>query len=212
MASRHPSKKQILHVAMKLAEQSSWEDVHLHDIADYMQISLRELQQTVRDKDDLVIAWFDQADKLMLAAREDSDFANFTTRDKLKHLIFVWLQQLGKHKNITKQMIGGQIEPGHIQVVPAILARLKRTAGWLQEAAAMDTDRVKRMAQEAGLSSILMATFFCWLLDDSQDSEKTEAFLNRALTMAEQSSFIYDALRSKFVMPGWSSATSKRQH
>lgn len=212
MGSRHPSKKQVLDVALKLAEKSSWEDVHLHDIADSLHMTLSELQHCVRDKDELVSLWFDRANDAMLKASTEKEFDKFTTREKLKHLIFVWLTHLGKHKDITKDMIGGQIEPGHIQVVPAVLARLRRTSQWLQEAAKIDAGIVKRMAQEAGISSIVVATFFCWLLDDTTDSEKTDKFLTRALTMAEQSSYLFDALSSKMITPAWTSQGSKRHH
>ena len=53
--------------ALVQAESSSWEAVILHDTAENLDISLKDVRRVYPQKDGLVEAWFDRADQAVLS-------------------------------------------------------------------------------------------------------------------------------------------------
>lgn len=176
---------QILDTALELAEQTSWENVRLHDLADRLGISLEVIRRHFREKEDVVEAWFDRADEAMLAAVEAPDFMDLSPRQRLHRLIMTWLAALAPHRRVTRQMIHGKLEPGHVHIQIPGLLRISRTVQWMREAAQRDATHARRALEETGLTTIYLLTFFHWLHDCSQDSVRTSRLLDRCLARAE---------------------------
>jgi len=57
---------------------------------------------------------------------------------------------------------------------------------WLREAAQRDAVLPWRAIEEAALTAVSLAAFFCWMRDDSEQAARTSAFLDRLLSRAEQ--------------------------
>lgn len=175
----------IVDTALELAEQSSWEAVRLHDIADRQGVSLDTIRQCFREKEDIVDAWFDRADRAMLEAAAAGDFTGLSPRQRLHRLIMTWLEALAPHRHVTRQMIYGKLEPGHIHIQIPGLLRISRTVQWLREAAQRDATYMRRALEETGLTTIYLLTFVCWMHDDSANFDRTRRFLDRRLAQAE---------------------------
>jgi ubiquinone biosynthesis protein COQ9 len=175
----------IIDTALALAEQRSWEAMRLRDVAVAVGITLDDIRHDFREKEDLVDAWFDRADQAMLKAAEQPGFLSLPTRERLHRLIMTWLGALAPHRRVTRQMILGKLEPGHIHIqIPAIM-RISRTVQWMREAAHRDPVYLRRALEEIGLTTIYLMTFGYWLQDDSPGSIRTREFLERRLAMAE---------------------------
>lgn len=186
MASKHPSGKQIVDMAMILAEQTSWEEVRLHQIADHLKVDLAIIHKHYAEKDDLVEAWFDRADQAMLELTKKPNFYKAPVRMRLQRLMMAWFGALEKHHQVTRQMIYAKLEPGHLQTqIPAVF-RISRTVQWLREAAHQKSNFVKRAIEETGLTSIFLMSFYTWLNDDSVGSHKTAEFVAKRLVTAEK--------------------------
>ncbi|MGH8514785.1 MAG: TetR/AcrR family transcriptional regulator, partial [Gammaproteobacteria bacterium] len=100
--------------------------------------------------------------------------------------IMAWLNALASHRRVTRQMISGKFEPGHLHIqIPGIM-RVSRTVQWFREAAHRDAAYVQRAFEEVATTSIYLATFCYWMHDDSPGSSTTEAFLERLLGIAER--------------------------
>ncbi len=177
-------KQQIVDTALALADKRSWEAIRLHDIADELKISLDDIRQHFREKEDIIDAWFDQADQAMLAVRERKDFNDKPINEKLHDLLMGWLAALAEHRRVTRQMIVGKLEPGHIHYQINGLLRVSRTVQWWREAAGITSTLPRRAFEETALTSLYLATFFKWMLDDSENSESTSRFLKQALDSA----------------------------
>lgn len=176
----------ILDAALALGEEQDWERVRLYRVAERLDISLTAVRQHVRQKEDLVDAWFDRADAAMLDAADSGLLCDPSTADRLEHLIFVWLEALSPHRRLTAQMIQQKMEPGHLHVqIPAIL-RISRTVQWLREAAHRDTRGIHRGLEETVLTTVFVSTFLYWLRDASHGHERTRARLRQALGMASR--------------------------
>lgn len=176
----------IIDAALELGKQQSWETVRLHAVAEAAGISLNKERAYFREKEELVEAWFDRADSAMLQEAEKPDFQALDPRQRLHRLIMTWLSALAPYRNVTRQMIFGKMEPGHLHVQIPGLMRISRTVQWIREAAQLDAVYVRRALEETGLTSIYLMTFFYWMKDNTPESEKTSRFLNGLLGVGEK--------------------------
>lgn len=179
------TQQHILDKSLELATQSSWEQLHLFDVAAALNLSLDQIRVHFSQKDDLVEAWYDRADVAMLKAAGGKTFLKLDIPQRLHKLIMAWLDALAKHKTISRDMLLYKFEPGHIHLQVLGTLRVSRTVQWLREAAHQDSTSLRRILEEIGLSSIYLLTFACWMNDTSEKQERTRAFLKRRLKRAE---------------------------
>lgn len=176
----------IVDAALALAEQRSWESVRLHDVAAALGVNLDDIRRQFREKEDLVDAWFDRADQAMFAAAATPGFLALTPRQRLHRVIMDWLAALSPRRRVTRQMILGKLEPGHLHIQIPGLLRVSRTVQWMREAAQHDTaSMAQRALEEIATTSIYLMTFVHWMTDDSPQSVRTAAFLDQRLKEAE---------------------------
>lgn len=179
-------RNRIVDAALELGKQQSWEAVRLHSVAAATGISLNKERIYFREKEDLVDAWFDRADSTMLQEAETLNFQALSPRQRLHRLIMTWLATLAPYRNVTRQMIYGKMELGHLHIQIPGLMRISRTVQWIREAAHLDAIHVRRALEETGLTSIYLMTFFYWMKDNTPNSEKTSSFLNGLLGITEK--------------------------
>jgi len=179
-------RERIVDTALELAGTSSWEAVRLHEMASRLGITLDDIRRLFPEKEDIVDAWFDRADQAMLAVSETPGFHDEPPRLRLQRLILAWLDALGSHRRVTRQMIYNKLEPGHLHVQIPGLLRVSRTVQWFREAALRDATYLRRALEETGLTTIYLLTFFRWMHDDSPGSHRTRRFLEQRLLQAER--------------------------
>lgn len=189
-------RERIVDTAMEFGERRSWEAVRLHDVAGALGITLDQVRRHFREKEDLVDAWFDRADAAMLNEAESTEFPGLSPRQRLHRLIMTWLGALAAHRRLTRQMIYGKLEPGHIHIQFPGLMRVSRTVQWMREAAHRDATYLRRALEETGLTTIYLMTFFYWMNDDSPESASTGRMLDGWLAAAERlDRLVYSAPR-----------------
>lgn len=176
--------QRILDKSLDLAAQSSWEKLHLYDVAAALELSLDQIRVHFAQKDDLVEAWYDRADSAMLKAAEKKAFLELDMPHRLHKLIMVWLDVLAKYKTVSRDMLLYKLEPGHIHLQVLGALRVSRTVQWLREAAHQDSTHLRRILEEIGLTSIYLMTFVYWMNDVSDNQERTRTFLGRKLERA----------------------------
>ncbi|MGQ0750842.1 MAG: TetR family transcriptional regulator [Betaproteobacteria bacterium] len=176
----------IVDAAIALAEERAWEAVRLHDVAAALGVTLDDIRRHFREKEDIVDAWFDRADAAMLREAEAPGFPELTPRERIRRLIMTWLGALAAHRKVTRQMIYGKLEPGHLHIQIPGLMRVSRTVQWIREAAQRDATYVRRALEETGLTTIYLTTFFHWMNDASPGAIRTERFLDGCLGFAER--------------------------
>lgn len=185
MTDRDSLRDDIVDAALALGERCGWEAVRLHHVAGALGISLDDIRHHFREKEDLVDAWFDRADAAMLQAAAAPGLARLPTRERLQRLLMAWLGALAPHRKLTREMIRGKLEPGHVHIQIPGLMRISRTVQWLREAAGRDATFLRRALEETALTTIYLATFAHWLSDDSPGAERSRRLLERQLAVAE---------------------------
>lgn len=176
----------ILDAALRLAELRGWDALQLHETARELGIPLTAVHRHFRQKDDLVEAWFDRADRAMLALAETPGWAALQPRERLAQAIEAWLGALGPHRRLTRSMLGYKLHPEHVHLQARGLARISRTVQWIREVALLPATGLRREIEEAALTGIYLATFARWLGDDSVGYAATRRFLQRRLDWAER--------------------------
>ena len=171
----------ILDKALEQAEASSWERLHLHAVAEALNITLDEIRQYFPQKDDLVEVWFDRADRALLSAAHSKDFLDLPLYERLHQVIVSWLDALAPHHRLTREMLAYKFEFGHIHLQTLGIMRISRTVQWFREAACHDSTGLQRIIDECALTTIYLTTFARWLFDDSTNSRKSKDVLNTAL-------------------------------
>lgn len=171
----------ILDAALEQAERSRWEAVTLHSIAQTLDISLYKIKTYYPQKDDLVEAWFDRADKAILCKKKSAEFASLSARQRVHKIIMLWFLTLSEHRKVTKQMLYYKLEPGHIHLQVLGVMRISRTVQWFREAALLETKNIHRIIEELCLTSIYITSFARWLYDDSGGSLQTDRYLKNQL-------------------------------
>lgn len=174
----------ILDTALQLAEKKSWEALRLHDVATELDITLNQIREYFPQKDDLVEAWYDQADSAMLRTAADPDFLQLDMQARLHRVIMSWLDALAIHKKVSRDMLWYKLEPGHIHLQVLGILRISRTVQWFRETAHQDSTHLLRVLEEIGLTSIYLATFVYWMNDTSENQQRTRNFLQRKLKRA----------------------------
>ena len=171
----------ILDAALALAGETSWETLHLHDIAAEMGISLNDIRIHYAQKDDLAEALFDRADRAALTAGSPPDFTGRIAAERLLTVIMAWLDALLPHRRLVREMLAYKLEPGHFHLQAQGITRISRTVQWFREAAQQQSEGLRRIAEEIVLTSTYLAGFAQWLIDDTKETRNTRTFLKKAL-------------------------------
>lgn len=183
---------------MALADSNGWEAVRLHEVASNLSLSLDDIRAEFSEKDQLVDAWFDRADSAMLADTTGQAQFQLSCQQRMHRVMMTWLSALSSHRRVTRQMILGKLEPGHIHIQIPGLMRISRTVQWMREAAGYEASLPRRAVEETIHTGIYLATFTYWMFDESFDAERTGRFLQQQL---DRSSYLFnchpDQTRSK---------------
>ena len=195
----NPVSDEILDAALRLADTKSWEAVHLFDIATNLNITLEQIRAYYPQKDDLVEAWFNRADRAVLSIDPSEDFLKRSDSERLHTVMMTWLNALTSYHKVTREMLYYKLEFGHIHLQVLGVLRISRTVQWFREAARINTTHLRRVVEEIGTTSIYLITFSRWLFDDSQGSENTRLLLEKLLTKAENCAGVCDSLVPQFI-------------
>lgn len=179
------TRDKIVNCALELAEQCSWEAVRLHQIAAELKIPLSGIRAHFREKQEIADAWFDRADAALLLETARADFPAASPRARLTRTLMGWFAALAPHRRVTRQMIYQSLEFGHLHYQVRGLSRISRTVQWWREAAGRTATGPRRAFEETALTSVYLASFSCWMRDDSAEFTRTRAFLDSALARAD---------------------------
>lgn len=174
----------ILDIAIMLAEDKGWEAVRLQEVASRASLSLEDIRAEFREKDELVDAWFDRADRAMLLDSALLAHTRLARHQRMHRAIMTWLGALAGHRRVTRQMVLGKLEPGHLHLQIPALMRVSRTVQWMREAAGYKAVFPRRAVEETVHTSIYLATFSHWMFDDTPRAQRTHRFLRRQLRRA----------------------------
>lgn len=176
-----PSADKILDTALDLAEVCGWERLYLHDVAEALGCDLAAIARHYGQKDDLVEAWLDRADRALFERARAADLAALSPSKRLEELLVAWLGGMATHRALTGQMLLYKLELGHVHLQVGALLRVSRTVQWWREAARRQNLHLSRVAEESLLSAVFLRTFVHWLRHPGEGDAELRALLRRQL-------------------------------
>jgi AcrR family transcriptional regulator len=186
-------RRRILDTALLQGELHGWDAMQLHEVARTLGITLTDIRRHYEHKDALAEAWFDRADAAMLALPESPGWVRLTYRERLYRAICTWLDALAPHRGLTVTMLRYKFQPEHLHLQAREVMRISRTVQWMRDVAHLPETGWRRELGEAALTAIYLSTFARWLADGSPGSQRTRAWLDRLLSMAERAQRGLDA-------------------
>ncbi len=183
--SNRDLRERIVDAAMDRAEDTGWDNVRLHDVAEHLGVTLAEVAGLYRDLDAVANAWFGRARDAMLAP-PPAGFAALPPSERLETLMLRWFDALAPHREVTAQMLAAKMWPFHPHQWVPMVFELSRTILWLRDAAVLEARPPRRQVEEVGLSALFLATLAVWTRDDTVGQQRTRRFLARRLNTADR--------------------------
>ncbi len=176
-------KHEIVTKALALAEQQSWEQITLLDVAREAGLSLPELFDIVEDKTDILVLMGRMIDRRVLEVIGEPD-EDVSARDQLFDILMERYEILNDYR-------GGLIsilESFRFDPKQAVIScpHLCRSMTWMLEAAGIETDGLRGALKVAGLTGVYVKILRVWKDDESADLAKVMAALDKDLGRAEQ--------------------------
>ena len=180
-----PDAEDILDAALAMAEDTGWDGLSLRALSVSLDISMAELRCHYRDSDAIADAWFRRAETAMLAPT-GRRFRDLAAKERIKLLMLRWFDALAPHRRVTAAMLGTKLWLFHPHHYGPMVFNLSRLIQWLRDAAGLDASGRRRQVEEVCLTALFLATLAVWCRDDSDDQQRTRAFLDRRLGQADR--------------------------
>lgn len=171
----------ILDAALAEARETGWEAMRLAPVARRLGVGLRVVQRHFREKDELIDARLDRADRAMLAVMDTPGFSDLPSVTRLDRLLMAWFEDLQCDRSVVRGMLAHKMEFGHIHVQFPLLLRVSRTVQWWREAADRPAVHLERALEETALTTLFLSTVVCWLRDGDPALAPTRRFLLQGL-------------------------------
>jgi ubiquinone biosynthesis protein COQ9 len=177
----------IVRAALRVAEQGGgWDAVRVHDVAREAGVTLAELRRHFSDRDAIAEGYFDMADDALLALAERPGWGGLPVRLRVFSVVMAWLDALAPHRRLVRGMLGYKFQPEHIHLQVRGIMRISSTVQCMREVALLPSTGWRRELEEAGLTSMYLLTFSCWLTDGTPNAQRTRRLLERLLDAADR--------------------------
>lgn len=176
--------KAIVDTALDLAEETGWDAVRLHQVAERLGVPMSQILTHYRDLDAVADAWFQRAWASMLTPAPEG-FAALPARERVYQATMRWFDGLAAHHRVSGEILRAKLYPSHPHHWVPLVFNLSRTVQWLREAALLDAAGPQRRMEEVGLTALFLATLADWLRDESPGQERTRESLRRRLGLAD---------------------------
>lgn len=199
VARRIALKDRILEAALLHAPFDGWTDRTLLEAAKDAGVDAATARRLFPRGGDSLLEWLDDwADRRMLAAVEEEDLARLPVHRRIERLVWARFGALAPHREALRRAVVAkslpQNLPGGVQALWRTVDRIWKAAGVRPE----EDAGLSWYTRRAILAGILVATFFFWLEDESDDFTATRAFLQRrirdALAVGRTVSRLFDLL------------------
>ena len=174
----------ILKAALAIAGEEGWAPAGLSAVATRAKVPVSELRRHFRDTDAIADAWFRVGLDAMLAP-PPRGFSRRPAAARLEILMRRWFDALAPHRRVTAEMLSAKLWIFHPHHYVPMVFNLSRLIQWLRDLAGLDAGGRRKQIEETGLTALFLATLAVWCRDDTENQERTRAFLKRRLAQAD---------------------------
>lgn len=181
MAEAAADRNRLLDTALDLAADHGWRALTLNGIASEAGVPLSRVHAAFPSKWAILDAFVDRIDETVLSrpapARDEP------ARDRLFDVLMRRFDALRPHKEAVVAIahdLGREPLAGF-----CTWPRLIKSMAWMLEAAGVSSSGLAGLVRTKGLALLYLGAMRTWLSDDSADSARTMAVLDRGLRRAE---------------------------
>ena len=174
----------ILKAALAIAGEEGWASAGLSAVAARAKVPMSELRRHFRDTDAIADAWFRVGLDAMLAS-PPRRFSRRPAAARLEILMRRWFDALAPHRRVTAEMLSAKLWIFHPHHYVPMVFNLSRLIQWLRDLAGLDAGGLRKQIEETGLTALFLATLAVWCRDDTENQERTRAFLKRRLAQTD---------------------------
>jgi uncharacterized membrane protein YgdD (TMEM256/DUF423 family)/AcrR family transcriptional regulator len=173
----------IINAAFALAVEKGWAKVHLHEIAHRAGVTLADLYDSAPTKQAVLCLFERQINETVMRTAVFSADSTETPRERLFEVLMARFDALKPFKPGLKVIAGdGLRDPGSIALLAALLPP---SMAWMLETAGIPADGLMGPGKVLGLTALYLQVYKTWSGDESEDSARTMADLDRRLKKAE---------------------------
>ena len=143
---------------------------------------------------DVLDHFSDWADREMLKALESVNPEDLRVRDRVREALFARFEVLNSFKDAVNQSLHFWLWPTR---KPRALKITWRTADRIWDWAGDTAADYNRYTKRGLLSGVIASTTLAWLNDDTQDMDKTKAFLDRRIENVMQLGKVVRSVKQK---------------
>lgn len=180
---RPDPEQRVLDAAMRLAALQGWADTTLADVAAEAELPLEEMYRRFPSKHAVLEAFVRRIDETVLTGT-DPEIGAEPVRDRLFDVLMRRFDALRPYKDGVRAVLRdlARDPPAYLQFS---LGPMRRSSLWMLEAARVEPWGLLQPLLLQGYGAIYLYVLRAWLRDDSEDSGRTMAALDRALQRAE---------------------------
>ena len=169
--------------ALRLAARMPWDGISLADIAAEARVPEDDLRAMFPTKLSLLKTYGRQVDE-QVEARGTSISMDENMKDRLFEAMMIRLDVLGDHRDAVASIIRATLQ-GNPKTITAGASALRRAMTQLLDLCGEPSGGLCRQFKLRVLGLIYLNALLAWLKDDTPDTGKTMATLDKALTRAD---------------------------
>ncbi len=173
----------IVKAALKLAQDASWSNISLSEIAIEADISLAEIHKSFSSKKDILIKFSKAIDEEVLKRTVNETFEGNSPKDKIFDVVMTRFEVMQPYKKALKRILSDMSRGSGVSDMS--LNQFWQTQKWMLEAADVPVSGQLGSIRVIGISSIYLQVLPIWLDDDDQGLAKTMASLDKKLQQGE---------------------------
>ena len=177
-------KFKLINAAFQMIEKQGWQKFSLKRLADEKKISIVEVNQIFRKKEDILKEFSSMIDLQVEKNFDFRDLENSSTKDNLFELIMLRLELMRPYKKALKNIILAL--RSNLSMIKSVSFKILNSLDFYLELTNAYDGSFFDIFKKKVILFIYTQTFVVWINDDSEEMSKTMSELDKMLSFSEK--------------------------
>ncbi len=177
-------KLKLINAAFQMIEKLGWQNFSLKRLADEEKISVAEINQIFRKKEDILKEFSSMIDLQVEKNFDFRDLESSSTKDNLFELIMLRLELMRPYKKALKSII--LVFRSNLSMIKSVSFKILNSLDFYLELTNAYDGSFFDIFKKKVILFIYTQTFMVWINDDSEEMSKTMSELDKMLSFSEK--------------------------
>ncbi len=177
-------KLKLINAAFQMIEKLGWQNFSLKRLADEEKISIAEINQIFRKKEDILKEFSSMIDLQVEKNFDFRDLESSSTKDNLFELIMLRLELMRPYKKALKSII--LVFRSNLSMIKSVSFKILNSLDFYLELTNAYDGSFFDIFKKKVILFIYTQTFMVWINDDSEEMSKTMSELDKMLSFSEK--------------------------